>query len=154
MPTSREFTIRMQDRPGTLGKICRALADRGVNILAFQSFSAGAGESQVRLVADNPTITKSVLESQGLAITETDVVQVKLPHRPGEIARVASRLGEANVNINYAYCGLEPDTNILSSSLVSPKSARQPQFWTRPQPLLRSLRLRKTWGQVNPQPKV
>ncbi len=112
MPTSREFTIRMQDRPGTLGKICRALADRGVNILAFQSFSAGAGESQVRLVADNPTITKSVLESQGLAITETDVVQVKLPHRPGEIARVASRLGEANVNINYAYCGLEPDTNI------------------------------------------
>lgn len=112
MPTSREFTIRMQDRPGTLGKICRALADRGVNILAFQSFSAGAGESQVRLVADNPTITKSVLESQGLAITEADVVQVKLPHRPGEIARVASRLGEANVNINYAYCGLEPDTNI------------------------------------------
>ena len=111
MPTSREFTIRMQDRPGTLGKICRALADRGVNILAFQSFSAGAGESQVRLVADNPAITKSVLESQGLAITETDVVQVKLPHRPGEIARVASRLGEANVNINYAYCGLEPGTN-------------------------------------------
>ena len=111
MPTSREFTIRMQDRPGTLGKICRALADRGVNILAFQSFSAGAGESQVRLVADNPTITKSVLESQGLAITEADVVQAKLPHRPGEIARVASRLGEANININYAYCGLEPDTN-------------------------------------------
>ncbi len=112
MPTSREFTIRMQDRPGTLGKICRALADRGVNILAFQSFSASAGESQVRLVADNPTITKSVLESQGLAITEADVVHVKLPHRPGEIARVASRLGEANVNINYAYCGLEAGTNI------------------------------------------
>jgi hypothetical protein len=111
MPTSREFTIRMQDRPGTLGKICRALADRGVNILAFQSFSAGAGESQVRLVADNPAITKSVLESQGLAITEADVVQVKLPHRPGEIARVASRLGEANININYAYCGLESGTN-------------------------------------------
>src|SRR5258708_27516474 len=92
MPTSREFTIRMQDRPGTLGKICRALADRGVNILAFQSFSAGAGESQVRLVPDTPTITRSALESQGLAITEAAVVQVKLPHRPGEIARVASRL--------------------------------------------------------------
>ncbi len=76
-----------------------------------QSFSAGAGESQVRLVADNPTITKSVLESQGLAITEADVVQVKLPHRPGELARAASRLGEANININYAYGGLEAGTN-------------------------------------------
>ncbi len=111
MPTAKEFTIRMQDQPGTLGKTCRALADRGVNILAFQSSSVGAGESQVRLVADNPTITKSVLESQGLAITEADVVQVKLPHRPGELARAASRLGEADININYGYGGLEAGTN-------------------------------------------
>ncbi len=111
MPTSTEFTITMLDQPGTLGKTCRALADRGVNILGFQSFSTGAGESQLRLVADNPTITKSVLESQGLTITEADVVQVKLPHRPGELARAASRLGEANININYTYCGLEPGTN-------------------------------------------
>lgn len=111
MPTAKEFTILMEDRPGTLGKVCQALANRGVNILAFQSFSAGEGESQVHLVADNPTITKSVLESEGLAITEADVVQVKLPHRPGELARAASRLGEANININYTYCGLEPGTN-------------------------------------------
>lgn len=111
MPTTKEFTVVMDDRPGTLGKVCRALADRNVNILAFQSFSAGAGESEVHLVADNPTITKSVLESQGLAITEADVVQVKLPHRPGELARAASRLGEANININYTYCGLEAGTN-------------------------------------------
>src|SRR5713101_6570002 len=61
--------------------------------------------------ADNPTITKSVLESQGLAITEADVVQAKLPHRPGELARAASRLGEADININYAYGGLEAGTN-------------------------------------------
>lgn len=111
MPVSREFIFKMQDRPGTLGKTCRALADRGVNILAFQSFSAGAGESQVHLVADNPTITKSVLESQNLTFTEADVVEVKLPHRPGELARAASRLGEANININYLYCGAELGTN-------------------------------------------
>ena len=39
MPTAKEFTIRLEDRPGTLGKVSRALADRGVNILAFQSLS-------------------------------------------------------------------------------------------------------------------
>ena len=27
MPTTKEFAIRMEDRPGTLGKVCRALAD-------------------------------------------------------------------------------------------------------------------------------
>ena len=55
MPTSKEFAIRMEDRPGTLGKVCRALADRGVNILAFQSFPSGE-KSQVCIVVDNPKI--------------------------------------------------------------------------------------------------
>src|SRR5258708_20969711 len=78
----------------------------------------GEGTPTVVFESDNPTITKSVLESQGLAITETDVVQVKLPHRPGEIARVASRLGEANVNINYAYCGDRKSTRLNSSHQI------------------------------------
>ena len=108
MPKSKEFAIRMEDRPGTLGKVCRALADRGVSILAFQSLPTG-GESLVRLVVDNPTTAKTVLDTQRLNYTEAEVVQVKLAHRPGELARAASRLGDAN--INYAYCGVEAGTN-------------------------------------------
>ncbi len=104
MPKSKEFAVRMEDRPGILGKVCRALADRGVNILAFHSFPSG-GESLVRLVVDNPTTAKTVLDTQRLNYTEAEVVQVKLAHRPGELARAASRLGDANININYAYCG-------------------------------------------------
>lgn len=111
MPTSKEFTIRMEDRPGTLGRACRALADRGVNILAFQSFPT-EGQSIVRFVVDNPTTAKMVLDTQGLTYKEGEVVQVKLPQRPGELARAASRLGEANININYAYCGVEPGSNM------------------------------------------
>ena len=110
MPVTKELTIRMDDSPGTLGKVCRGLADRGVNILAFQSFPH-EGKSLVRLVVDNPTIAKSVLDSNSTAYTETDVAQVSLPHRPGELARAASRLGENNININYAYCGIEPNNN-------------------------------------------
>ena len=110
MPTSRELAIRMEDRPGTLGSVSRALADRGVNILAFQSFSTGA-DSLVRLVVDNPATARTVLDSQKLTFTETDVAQIKLQHRPGELARAAARLGDAGININYAYTGVEPGTN-------------------------------------------
>src|SRR5216117_2311794 len=103
MPTTKEFTIVLEDRPGTLGKTCRALADRSVNILAFQSFQSGI-QSTVRMIVDNSATTKSVLDAQRLTYTETEVLQVKLPHRPGELARTAARLGEANINIHYAYC--------------------------------------------------
>lgn len=110
MPISREFTVLMEDRPGTLGKVCRALADRGVNILAIQSFPIG-GKCVTRFLFDNPTIAKTVLDNERLTYLAADVAHVKLPHRPGEIARAASRLGDANININYTYCGVEPGTN-------------------------------------------
>ena len=110
MPTTREFSIRMEDKPGALGRMCRTLAEQGVNIVGFQSVPA-EGKSVVRLVTDNPTETKTAIEKLKLTFAETQVVQVKLPHRPGELARAASKLGEANININYAYCGLDPVTN-------------------------------------------
>jgi len=110
MPTAREFTVLMEDRPGTLGKTCRALADRNVNIIATHSFPIG-GKSVVRFVFDNPTTAKGVLDNERLAYSETEVAQVKLPHRPGSIAGAAARLGDANININYLYCGAEPGTN-------------------------------------------
>ena len=106
MPTVKELTILVEDRPGQMGKLTRILADRGVNILAFQAF-----DTLTRLVVDNPTTAKMTLDKERYSYIETEVAQVKLPHRPGELARAASRLGEANININYADPGLEPGTN-------------------------------------------
>ena len=110
MPKSTEFVVRIEDRPGMLGKCCKALGERGVNILAFDTFTE-EGESGVRLVVDNAATTKTVLDSQHMEYVETEVAQVRLPNRPGELGRAASRLGDANININYAYCGIEPKTN-------------------------------------------
>jgi len=110
MPISKELTIRMDNRPGSLGRVCQALADRGVNIMAFQSIPSEK-TILVCIVADNPTAAQSVLDQDGLIYTEAEVVQFKLSNRPGELARAASKLAEANININYAYCGVEPSTN-------------------------------------------
>lgn len=110
MLTTKEFVVLMEDRPSTLGRLCRALADREANILALQSFPIG-GKSVTRFIVDNPQTAKTVLDSERLTYVEAEIVQTKIRHQPGEIARLASRLGEANININYAYCGLEPGTN-------------------------------------------
>lgn len=109
MPTMKEFTVNMEDRPGTLGKLCRALAERSVNIIAFQSYTGEKGKSTVRFVTDNPTAAKAVLQSEHA--TETEVAGAKLPNRSGVLAGAAAKLGEAKININYAYAGIEPGTN-------------------------------------------
>ena len=65
----------------------------------------------MKLSKTSPTAAKTALESERLTYFETDIAKVKLPHRPGELARAASRLGDANININYTYCGVEPGSN-------------------------------------------
>ena len=110
MPITKEFTLLMEDRPSMLGKVCQALADREVNILALQSFPT-RGKFVIRLIVDDSETAKTVLHSEQLNYVQSQIIQMKIRHRPGEIARLASYLGKANVNINYAYCGLEPGTN-------------------------------------------
>jgi hypothetical protein len=108
MPRSKEFTVHVQDRPGTLGSFCRALADSGVNILAFHS-SAG----EIHMVVDDFATAKTVMDARRTAYIEAEIAQVKLAHRPGELARVTSLLGDANINVNYAYVGVEPGTSAI-----------------------------------------
>ena len=107
MAKAREFTVTIDDKPGALGGCFRALAERGVNILAFQSY-VEERESLVRFLADDPASAKAVLGSLHMIFEETDVAVIRLAHRPGELGRAASRLGEKQVNIDYSYCGVEP----------------------------------------------
>ena len=106
MPTSKELTIRMQNKPGTLGKLCKSLADQKVSILAFQSVPV-EGNSSVRMVVDNQATAKKVLDTEHLTYTEVEVAQARIPNRPGELAHAASQLGGSNINIEYAYSGLD-----------------------------------------------
>jgi len=107
MPKMKELTATIEDKPGALGKCFLALAEGGVNILAFQSY-VEEGESLARLLVDDPASAKTLMGGLGMIFEETEVAVVRLAHRPGELGRAASRLGEKQINIDYSYCGLEP----------------------------------------------
>ena len=53
-----------------------------------------------------------VLAEGGMIFEQTDVAVVKLEHRPGALGRAAARLGEAQINIDYSYCGFEPGSEL------------------------------------------
>jgi hypothetical protein len=107
MARAKEFTVTVEDKPGALGRCFLALAERGVNILAFQSY-VEEGESLVRFVPDDLASAKAVLGALNMIFEETEVALVRLAHRPGELGRAASLLGEKKINIDYSYGGLEP----------------------------------------------
>jgi hypothetical protein len=111
MPKAKEFTVTIADKPGALGKCFLALAERGVNVLAFQSY-VEEGESLARFVADDTASAKEVLGSLHMIFEETEVAIVRLAHRPGQLGGAAARLGENKINIDYSYCGLEPGSTL------------------------------------------
>jgi hypothetical protein len=107
MAKAKEFTVTIEDKPGALGKCLRALAERGVNILAFQSY-VEEGESLARFIADNTPVAKEVLGNLRMIFEETEVAVIRMANRPGELGRAAARLGEHQINIDYTYIGMEP----------------------------------------------
>ena len=111
MAKAKEFTVTIEDKPGALGKCFLALAARGVNILAFQSY-VEEGESLARFLADDMAGAKAVLGGLRMIFEETDVAVARLPHRPGQLGRAAALLGENQINIDYSYCGVEPGSTL------------------------------------------
>src|SRR5204863_5064219 len=88
MAKAKEFTVTIEDKPGALGKCFLALAERGVNILAFQSY-VEEGESLARILVDDPASAKAVLGSLRMIFEETEAAVVRLANRPGELGRAA-----------------------------------------------------------------
>ncbi len=97
-----EVTAYLENKPGRLAKICSALAQEKVNVLAL-SVMEREGPSVLRCVTSNLEKTKSALTALGIEFRICDVVAVQLENRTGSLARVLERLAEEHINVEYAY---------------------------------------------------
>jgi hypothetical protein len=96
----------MENRAGVLARMCTALTEHNVNILALMSVGQD-GKSVVRMVVDKPSAAVKALDSGGYQYSQADVLTTTVANRPGTLAKVAKALGDGGVNINYAYLGAE-----------------------------------------------
>ena len=100
--TQTQFSVFLVNKPGVLAQVARALADEKINVLAMTLVDSQE-HGVLRLVAQDAPATRSVLKQLNLPMTETEVLSVELPNRPGAMAHVAVLLGQNHININYAY---------------------------------------------------
>ena len=103
MPIQKQLSILLANRPGALAHIANILAEANINIMAL-SVHDTVDNAVVRLVLDNPVKALLLLEQEELYILEQDVVILAVDNQPGILARIAQKLGRADINIQYAYC--------------------------------------------------
>ena len=98
----RQISIYLENKPGHLSAICRALADADINI-ATLSLADTSDFGIVRMIVDDHAKGCDALARAGFAVIETDVVTARVPDRPGGMAEIMEKLDRAGVNIKYSY---------------------------------------------------
>src|SRR3989442_14604949 len=100
--TATQLAVFLANRPGALARVCEALANAGINIYALAA-SDTVDHTVVRMVVSDPTKALMLLGEAGVLALETDVLMIETASEPGVVAKIAERLAEAEVNIEYAY---------------------------------------------------
>jgi hypothetical protein len=97
-----QLSIFLENKPGALSAPCRLLADAGINIQTF----ALADTQQfgiLRLVVQEWTKAKELLEANGYVVKLTEVVAIEVPDAPGGLAALLEIVERARVNVEYVY---------------------------------------------------
>jgi hypothetical protein len=108
MQITKQLALFLENTPGTLARVCQALADAKINIYAI-STSDTIDHSVVRMVVSDPQRALQLFEDHGTLVVDDDVLMIEGDNKPGSLAKLANKLSDGKVNIEYAYCATPPD---------------------------------------------
>lgn len=98
MEKVQELFVVVDNRPGALGELLGTLSKEKINIEAIGLFQ----DIAKLLVSDVDRAKKSLIKGKYQAETR-EVLKMELDNKPGAFAFIASRLGQAGINIDYCY---------------------------------------------------
>ncbi len=104
-----EIFVVLENRPSTLGELCRDLNKNGINIE-----SIGVFHDTAKLLVKNNTKAIKVLNKLDYVSELRDVLRVDLENKPGTLAELTSKLGDKGINIEYCYGTFAQKENTIS----------------------------------------
>jgi hypothetical protein len=108
MQITTQLALFLDNRPGTLARVCDALSEAKVNIYAI-STSDTIDHSVIRMVVSDARKAMLLFEEHGTLVVESEVLLLEGDNKPGSLAKLAHKLAAGKVNIEYCYCATPPD---------------------------------------------
>ena len=118
MAIRTELNLRLPNSPGALAGVCALLSNERVNIVAMALEAGG----QLRLVVDNHVHGAAVLREYHHQVTEREVILLSVANAPGSLGPALRLVGDAGVNVEYAYGG-GPDTAMTAAIVLGVEDA-------------------------------
>ena len=104
---TNQLSVFLNNKPGTLAKVCDELAKADINIFAL-TISDTADHSVVRMVVSDWKKALLIFEERAVLAIENKVLMIENSNKPGSLGGIAARLGKAKINIEYAYLATSP----------------------------------------------
>jgi hypothetical protein len=98
----KQLSFTMPNRAGLLSEVTVAVLGAKVNINTLCAYEL-ENNAYFMLTVDSNAKTKKALAKLGIESKEEDVVAVEMPNRVGELEKVAKKIADAGININYIY---------------------------------------------------
>ncbi len=98
MAKTKQFTIAINNQPGAVAEIARALGNSKVNILSLLGTAQGTAGT-VQLIVEDARRAKKALDAAKIAYQETPAEQYELPNKPGALAQCLDQLAAKGVNL-------------------------------------------------------
>jgi hypothetical protein len=118
-----DLVIEVENEPGALAGVARAISDAGVNISA--ATCVGAHETaELHILVPHAGATEHSLSLEHLGVTrKREVVVVEVDDRPGALADLALKAAEAGVNLDLVYVATRNRVVFGSQDLDALKAA-------------------------------
>ena len=100
---TKDLTVILEDRPGTLADVGEALGKAGINIDGLCGFPC-EGKGILHILVEDAAAARRALEEIGLEVRgERQVLILELEDRPGAFGDVTRSIANAGVNIDLIY---------------------------------------------------
>jgi len=99
----KQISIAIENDPGRLYEVTKALGDAGINLRALTLVETGGGFGVLRLLVSDIGRTRRILMELKMPARVHEVVAAEIEDKPGQLARLLQPLHEAGVNVIYTY---------------------------------------------------
>ncbi len=101
-----QISVFIDNRPASLSKMARRLADRNINLRAL-SLAETREFGTTRIIVADVDACSEVLRQAGYHFIETEVLAVEVADRPGGMADVLECIASEHISVEYAYAMIE-----------------------------------------------
>jgi len=98
----KEISFTMPNKVGLLSEVTTAIARAKVNIVSICAYEM-EDSGYFMLTTDSNAKAKKALSPLGVEIEENDIVEVEMANRPGELEKVAKKIADAGIDVEYMY---------------------------------------------------